>query len=116
MGEMETTRTVLTVTPQAAAKARTLAEREGHAEAILRVRVVAGGCSGFSYKLSFVDGPDEADHMVEGHGLRVVVDPASIPILEGSTLEFRDALLGGGFKIENPKAEHECSCGESFSV
>ncbi|HEX6261408.1 MAG TPA: iron-sulfur cluster assembly accessory protein [Actinomycetota bacterium] len=113
---METTRSVLSVTPEAAAKARTLAEREGRTEAWLRVRVVAGGCSGFSYKLSFEDVAAENDHVVEEHGLRVIVDPASIPILEGSTLEFRDALLGGGFKIENPRAQHECSCGESFSV
>ena len=113
---METTQTVLTVTEQAATKARSLAEREGRPEACLRVRVVAGGCSGFSYKLGFEDAPVEGDHVIEGHGLRVLLDAKSAPIVEGSTLEFDPALLGGGFKVLNPRATHECSCGESFSV
>ena len=56
------------------------------------------------------------DHVVEAHGLTFVVDPKSVPIVEGSTLEFSDALLGGGFKVNNPKAVHECACGESFSI
>lgn len=113
---METTQKVLSVTEQAAAKARSLAEREGKPGACLRIRVIAGGCSGFSYRLGFEDHPAEGDHVIEGHGLRVLVDPKSAPIIEGSTLEFEDALLGGGFKVLNPRAEHECSCGESFSV
>lgn len=113
---METTRAVLTVTERAAEKARALAAREGAAEAFLRVRVVAGGCSGFSYRLGFEAEAGAEDHIVEGHGLRVLVDPKSAPIVEGSTLDFEDALLGGGFKVRNPRAQHECSCGESFSV
>jgi len=79
--------------------------------------VVAGGCSGFSYELSFAEGPAEADHVVEAaEGVRVVVDPKSAPIVEGSTLDFDDALLGGGLKMLNPRATHECACGESFSL
>ena len=106
----------LEVTPRAAQKALALAQREGHAEPWLRLRVIAGGCSGFSYRLSFEDGPGEGDHVIQSHGLRVLVDPRSAPIVEGSSLDFSDALLGGGFKIENPRAVHECACGESFSV
>ncbi len=90
--------------------------REGHDRAFLRLRVTAGGCSGFSYKLSFEDGPSDEDRVVEAHGLSVLVDPKSAPIVAGSTLEFSDAMLGGGFKINNPQAVHECACGESFSV
>jgi iron-sulfur cluster assembly protein len=48
--------------------------------------------------------------------MRLLVDPKSAPIVEGSTLEFRDTMLGGGFKVNNPRAVHECACGESFSV
>ena len=113
---MEATETLLTVTERAAVKARSLAEREGKPEAFLRVRVVAGGCSGFSYRLGFEDAPGDDDRVIDGHGLRVLVDPKSGPIIEGSTLDFEDALLGGGFKVRNPRAQHECSCGESFSV
>jgi iron-sulfur cluster assembly protein len=114
---MEQATTVITVTDRAARKIRQLAEREGHAEPVLRVRVVAGGCSGFSYELSFTDVPSEGDHVVAGaEGVRVLVDARSAPIVEGSTLEFNDALLGGGLKMLNPRAVHECACGDSFSI
>jgi iron-sulfur cluster assembly accessory protein len=114
---MEATRTEpIAVTEQAAARIRTLAEREGRSESVLRLRVVAGGCSGFSYSLSLEDGPGQDDHVIEAHGVRVLLDPRSVPIVEGSTLDFSDALLGGGLKVRNPRAIHECACGESFSV
>jgi iron-sulfur cluster assembly accessory protein len=108
--------TPIGVTEKAATKARLLAEREGRPKACLRVRVTAGGCAGFHYKLSFEDGPVGDDHVIDAHGLRVLVDSKSVPVIEGSTLDFNDALLGGGFKMLNPRAVHECACGESFSV
>ncbi len=112
---MEQTATVITVTDGAARKIRQLAEREG-AEPSLRVRVVAGGCSGFSYELGF-DAAEAEDHIVPAaDGVRVLVDPRSAPIVEGSTLEFNEALLGGGLRMKNPRATHECACGDSFSV
>ena len=84
---------------------------------ILRVRVTAGGCSGFSYRLGFEDEPAPDDHVIEGaEGVRVVVDPQSAPIVEGSTLDLDRNLLGGGLKMLNPQAIHECACGESFGV
>ena len=67
-------------------------------------------------KLSFEQAPQADDHVLDAHGLRVLVDPKSAPIVAGSTLEFNDALLGGGFKMNNPQAVHECACGESFSI
>lgn len=117
MGAMnETTTQPIGVTEQAAAKAMSLARREGHSDPHLRLRVIAGGCSGFSYKLSFEPEPQGDDHVIEAHGLKVLIDPKSVPIVAGSTLEFSDALLGGGFRVNNPRAVHECACGESFSV
>jgi iron-sulfur cluster assembly accessory protein len=110
------TEQVIEVTEGAARKARSLAEREGRPGAALRVRVVAGGCSGFSYRLGFEDGPAGDDEVVEAHGLRVLIDPRSAPILRGSTLDFNDSLLGGGLKMLNPQAVQECACGESFSI
>jgi iron-sulfur cluster assembly accessory protein len=110
------TASVITLTEKAARRIRTLAEKEGHAQPILRVRVVAGGCSGFSYELGFADAVDAADEVVEVDGVRVLIDPRSAPIVAGSTLEFDDALLGGGLKMLNPLAKHECACGESFSI
>jgi len=110
------TATVLTVTESAARKIRALAEKEGRPDPILRVRVVAGGCSGFSYELSFADGPAQSDQVVEAFGVRVLVDPKSGPIVGGSILDFNDALLGGGLRMINPQAKHECACGDSFSI
>jgi iron-sulfur cluster assembly accessory protein len=110
------TATVIAVTEKAARRIRTLAEKAGHAEPILRVRVVAGGCSGFSYELAFADAVATDDEVVEVDGVRVLIDPRSAPIVAGSTLEFNDALLGGGLKMLNPQAKHECACGESFSI
>jgi iron-sulfur cluster assembly accessory protein len=112
---MEQATSVLLVTDAAARKIRQLAEREG-SDPVLRVRVVAGGCSGFSYELRF-DAPSPDDHVVSAaEEVRVLVDPTSAPIVEGSTLDFNDALLGGGLKMRNPHVTHECSCGDSFSV
>jgi iron-sulfur cluster assembly accessory protein len=113
---METSTELVRVTPEAAVKARDLAQREGRSEANLRLRVLAGGCSGFSYRLAFEDAAAEDDTVIEAHGMRLLVDPASAPIVKGSTLEFQDSMLEGGLKVRNPNAVHECACGESFSV
>jgi iron-sulfur cluster insertion protein len=106
----------ITVTERAARKIAALARKESRPEAALRVRVVAGGCSGFSYELSFADAPADDDHVIERDGVRVLIDPKSAPIVQGSTLEFDDSLLGGGLKVMNPQATHECACGQSFSI
>jgi iron-sulfur cluster assembly accessory protein len=115
---MEATRTddVLLVTERAAGRVRTLAEREGRPDALFRLRVVAGGCSGFSYEMGLEDGPADDDIVVEGHGLRVLLDPRSVPLVRGSTLDFNDAMLMGGMRVINPNATSECSCGDSFSI
>ena len=108
---------VISVTDRAAAKARQLAEKEGRPHASLRVRVLAGGCSGFTYELSFADAPEPQDAVVRApDGFEVLIDPASQPIVQGSTLDFDDALMGGGLKMLNPQARHECACGDSFSL
>ncbi len=113
---IETSTQIVTVTERAAQKAIELAARDGYEEPYLRLRILAGGCSGFSYKLSFERGQAPDDHVIEAHGLRILIDPKSAPIVAGSALEFHDALLGGGFKVNNPQAVHECACGESFSI
>ncbi len=111
------TASLITVTPRAAMKTRSLAAKDGRADAILRIRVTAGGCSGFSYRLSFEDDAAGDDHVIQGpDGVRILIDPASAPIVSGSTLDFNDALMGGGLKVLNPQATHECACGESFSI
>ncbi len=109
--------TPLAVSEKAARKILALAAKEGRDDAILRVRVTAGGCSGFSYQLGFEDAPAETDHVISGpEGVRVLVDPTSAPIVAGSILDLDENLLGGGLKMRNPQATHECACGESFSI
>lgn len=117
MDAMERTATqAISVTERAAEKAIELSRREGYTEPYLRLRVTAGGCSGFSYRLSFERDHAEGDAIFEAFGLKVLIDGKSLPIVSGSTLEFSDAMLGGGFKVNNPQAIHECACGESFSI
>jgi len=114
---MSTATAPLTVTDAAARKIAQLAAKEGRPEPILRLRVVAGGCSGFSYELGFDQAVADDDHVIVGtDGVRVLVDPRSAPIIEGSTLELDPSLLGGGLKVKNPRATHECACGDSFAI
>ena len=111
------TGTPITVTDAAARKIGQLARKDGHEQALLRLRVIAGGCSGFSYELGFVGAVEDDDVVVHGaDDVRVVIDPTSVPIVAGSTLDLDTALLGGGLKVRNPQAIHECACGESFSL
>jgi iron-sulfur cluster assembly protein len=114
---MSTIADPITVTDAAAHKIAELGAKQGREEPILRLRVVAGGCSGFSYELGFDELAAAEDHVIRAaDGVRVVIDPRSVPIVEGSILEFDTALLGGGLKVRNPRATHECACGDSFSV
>jgi len=113
---VESDQPTLSVTEKAARRVLSVAQREGRWDACLRVRVTAGGCDGFTYELGLEDEPDGRDEVIDSFGLRVVIDPRSAPILKGSVLEFNDVLLGGGLKIYNPQATHECTCGKSFAI
>jgi iron-sulfur cluster assembly accessory protein len=108
---------VLTLTERAAEKIRGLQAEEPTGDAaVLRVAIQGGGCSGFEYALGFDRGPQEGDHELEFHGVRVVVDPFSAPYLQGSTVDFLETLQESGFKIDNPNATSSCGCGSSFQV
>ena len=105
------------LTPSAVEKVKELRAREGKTEsAALRVAVVGGGCSGFSYQLDFDDAPREGDQVLEYDGVRVLVDPTSAEYLAGTEIDFVSSLHGGGFKFANPKATHTCGCGSSFTA
>lgn len=105
---------LLTITPAAAGQLTRLLEARGVPDHALRVFVGGGGCSGLQYGMTFVEGPGEFDQVVEMHGVRLVVDPTSAMYLEGANIDFVDNLMGGGFRIENPKAVTTCGCGHSF--
>ena len=82
----------------------------------LRLGVKAGGCSGLEYAIDIAETAGEKDQVFEFNGLRVFVDPKSYLFLNGMTLDFKKALLGGGFKFENPNATKTCGCGTSFAA
>lgn len=102
------------VTPRAFAR---LAEINATADAprALRVAVEGGGCSGFQYDIR-LDDPAPEDLVLEGGGQRVLVDPVSLPFLEGATIDFSEELIGARFVIDNPNATSSCGCGTSFSI
>jgi len=111
------TASLLTMTESAASKFRELAAEEPAGEAeVLRVAIQGGGCSGFQYALGFDRGPQDGDHEIVMHGVRVVVDPFSAPYLIGSEIDFVDALMGAGFAINNPNVVASCGCGSSFQA
>lgn len=87
-------------------------------DALLRVSVVSGGCSGLTYDLDFDTSPEleENDKVFELNGLKVVVDMRSFLYLAGTELDYTDGLTGQGFHFNNPNATRTCSCGESFSI
>lgn len=108
---------MVTLTESAAAKFKELAAAEPPGEAeVLRVAVQGGGCSGFQYALGFDRGPQEGDNEVESRGVRIVIDPFSAPYLIGAEIDFVDALMGGGFAINNPNVVAACGCGSSFQA
>ena len=81
----------------------------------LRISVQGGGCSGFQYGLNLEEKVDDADTVVEFGPVKVFIDEASIPYLEGVKVDFIDGLEGSGFKFENPNVTKSCGCGNSFS-
>lgn len=87
-------------------------------DAILRVSVVSGGCSGLTYNLDFEKNPsmEESDKMFEDQGIKIVIDMRSFLYLAGTNLDYTDGLTGQGFHFNNPNAVRSCSCGESFSL
>jgi iron-sulfur cluster assembly protein len=108
---------VLNLTEKAAYKVKELMAEEPAGEAeVLRVAIQGGGCSGFQYGLGFDRGSQEGDLELEQHGVTVVVDPFSVPYLQGATIDFLDGLQESGFKIDNPNATSACGCGHSFQV
>ena len=81
----------------------------------LRVAVSGGGCSGFQYEIE-LDDPKDDDLVIEQDGIRVLVDPVSLPFLSNAVIDFTEELIGAKFAIDNPNATSSCGCGTSFSM
>ena len=107
--------TAFTVTDRAARRIGEILRSEPEAR-MMRVSVDGGGGSGFQYRFDLVTAEDPGDLIIDREGVRVVVDPVSLPYMAGSELDFVDDLIGAQFKVRNPLAKASCGCGTSFSV
>lgn len=105
----------VTLTEKAASRVQTFLAKRGEGAA-LRLGVRTSGCSGMAYKLEFADVVNPEDAQFESHGVKVVVDPKSLPYLDGTVLDFAKEGLNEGFKFSNPNVKDECGCGESFNI
>ena len=108
---------MITLTDRAATELKDLMTSQNKASAALRVWVAGGGCSGLSYGMALDENEPEADDKVfETDGVKLFVDTLSLGYMEGSSVDYVDDVLGGGFKIENPNATSSCGCGSSFKT
>jgi len=107
---------MITITDRAADKVKEIAESEALQGQGLRLRVVGGGCGGFSYDLYFEDKPTDMDETFDANGIRVYVDPLSFQYLDGTEIDYVESLNAAGFKFNNPNVRGTCGCGSSFSA
>lgn len=106
---------VVQITPSAAEEVKTLLTKPENGGKLLRLYVEQGGCSGMQYSMTF-DEQRPDDLTTQMHGVAVLTDPFSAQYMRGATVDFSDALNGGGFKITNPNARQTCGCGKSFTA
>lgn len=107
--------TPLTLTESAATRVGLIAQKQGK-PAVLRLSVEGGGCSGFQYKFDLEDAPEADDSVSETAGVKLVVDPVSLELVTGATVDFVESLGGAAFRVENPNAAAGCGCGSSFGI
>jgi iron-sulfur cluster assembly accessory protein len=106
----------ISLTPHAIAKVKEIMAQQNPVPSGLRVGVVGGGCSGFSYSMSFENSPGMMDKVFDMDGLKVYVDATSLMYLQGCKVDYLETLEGAGFKFENPNVKSTCGCGSSFQV
>ena len=106
----------ITLTANAVTKVKEIMAQQTPVPAGLRVGVVGGGCSGFSYSMQFENSAGMMDKVFEFDGLKVYVDATSVMYLNGCIVDYVETLEGAGFKFENPNVKSTCGCGSSFSA
>ena len=105
----------ISLTPAAAERVRSFLAARGKGLG-LRLGVRKTGCSGFAYVVNYADDSEAKDHVFEDQGVKVFVDPDSLALINGTTVDFVKQGLNEAFRFHNPNIKGECSCGESFSV
>lgn len=107
---------MITVTEVAAKEVQRLLQENDLKDAVLRMGVQGGGCSGLSYTLGFDEQVGDNDQVFDMEGFKIAVDMKSYLYLDGTELDYTTDLLGGGFRFNNPNASRSCGCGSSFTV
>ena len=107
---------VIEISEKAAARIRQVSAEKGLPRGGLRLGVKGGGCSGLSYHVDWIEGPDRLDQVFERDGARVFVDPKSALFLQGTVVDWQQTLMQSGFVFRNPNVKSACGCGESFTV
>jgi iron-sulfur cluster assembly accessory protein len=112
----ETKAAPISLTPSAISKVKQIMAQQNPVPAGLRVGVVGGGCSGFSYSMQFDNAPGMMDKVFNMGDLKVFVDATSVMYLNGCVVDYVETIEGAGFKFENPNVKSTCGCGSSFNV
>jgi iron-sulfur cluster assembly protein len=107
---------MLTLTPVAVGKVQEILDMQEPKPAGLRISVVGGGCSGFSYSMAFENSPGMLDKTYSFEGLKVFIDQASLLYLDGAEFDYVETMEGSGFKFNNPNVKSTCGCGSSFNA
>ena len=107
---------MVNLTERAVGKVREILDSQEPKPAGLRIAVVGGGCSGFSYSMAFENQPNMLDKTYNYGELKVFVDQASMLYLEGAEVDYVESLEGSGFKFSNPNVKSTCGCGSSFNA
>ncbi len=107
---------MLRMTPRAVAKVKEIMETQDPKPAGLRIAVVGGGCSGFTYSMAFENQQQMLDKVYDFDGLKVFIDQVSMLYLDGAEVDYVETPHGSGFKFDNPNVVRTCGCGSSFQV
>ncbi len=107
---------MIQLTDTAISKVKEILDTQEPKPAGLRIAVVGGGCSGFSYSMAFENTPNMLDKTYEFDGLKVFIDQASMLYLDGAKVDYVETLEGAGFKFDNPNVTRTCGCGSSFQA
>ncbi len=107
---------MVTLTNTAIGKVKEILDSQEPKPEGLRISVVGGGCSGFSYSMAFENAPGMLDKTYSFEGLKVFIDQASLLYLDGAEVDYVESLEGSGFKFSNPNVKSTCGCGSSFSA
>lgn len=107
---------VMTMTPAAAARVKSIMASKGETVAGLKIAVKKGGCAGMEYAMSWADSVGKFDEVIEQDGARVIIDPQAVLYLLGTEMDYRTEKLSSGFVFNNPNQKSACGCGESVEL